>query len=119
MNFNDDAHLDVCQSIEVGLKVEYESHAELTDKLCILGLENAIIAIKQKFGYAKNEKVSTNPLLCGVIEWCVIVGMSRIGKINDLTLKEYVVRIEKIKKSVINHSVYGRRSYYDFIKNFV
>jgi hypothetical protein len=119
MDFNDDAHLDVCQSIEVGLKVEYESHAELTDKLCILGLENAIIAIKQKFGYAKNEKVSTNPLLGGVIEWCVIVGMSRIGKINDLTLKEYVVRIEKIKKSVINHSVYGRRSYYDFIKNFV
>ena len=119
MDFNNDAHLDVCQNIEEGLKAEYESHAELTDKLCILGLENAIIGIKQKFGYAKNEKVSTNPLQVGIIESCVNVGMSRIGKINDLTLKEYVARIEKIKKSVILHSAYGNRSYYDFIKNFV
>lgn len=119
MDFNDDTHLDVCQNIEVGLKAEYESHPELTDSLCIFGLENAIIAIKQKFGYAKNEKVTNHPLLGGIIEWCVTVGMARIGVVNDLTLKEYVARIEKIKKSIILHSDYGTRGYYDFIKNFL
>lgn len=119
MDFTNDAHLDVCQNIEVGLKAEYESHPELTDKLCILGLENAIIAIKQKFGYAKSEIVSTNPLLGGIIEWCVSVGMARIRIVNDLTLKEYVARIDKIKKSVNRHSAYGTRGYYDFIKEFV
>lgn len=118
-DFNEDAHLDVCQHIEVGLKAEYEAHPELTDLLCIFGLENAIIAIKQKFGYAKNEKVTDRPLLGGIIEWCISVGMSRIGIVNDLTLKEYVARIEKIKKSIKLHSTYGARGYYDFIKDYV
>ncbi|MDP2784003.1 MAG: hypothetical protein Q8O38_05350 [Sulfurimicrobium sp.] len=118
-DFNEDKHLDVCQNIEVGLKAEYELHPELTDNLCIFGLENAAIAIKQKFGYAKNEKVTNHPLLGGVIEWCVTIGMERIGAINDLTLKEYVARIEKIKTSVKIHSTYGARGYYDFIKEYV
>lgn len=30
---------------------------ELTDALCLIGLDNSIIALKQKFGYAKNETV--------------------------------------------------------------
>lgn len=119
MDFNDDAHLDVCHNIEVGLKAEYESHPELTDRLCIFGLENAIIAIKQKFGFARNERVSNHPLLGGIVDWCVTVGMTRIGAVNDLTLKEYVARIEKIKKSVILHSAYGARGYYEFIKHYV
>jgi len=119
MDFNDDTHLDVCQNIEAGLKAEYEFHPDLTDNLCIIGLENATIAIKQKFGYAKNERVSNHPLLGGIIEWCVTVGMTRIGAVNGLTLKEYVARIDKIKKSVILHSAYGARGYYDFIKNFL
>lgn len=119
MDFNDDAHLDVCQNIEVGLKAMYELHPDLTDGLCVLGLENAITAIKKEFGYAKNESVSKHPLLAGIIEWCVALGMQRIGTVNDLTLKEYVARIQKIKKSVVLHSEYGTRGYYEFIKNFV
>ena len=119
MDFNDDPHLDVCQNIEVGLKAEYEAHPDLTDLLCVFGLENAVIAIKQKLGFAKNQRVSNHPLIGGIIERCVAVGVERIGLVNDLTLKEYVARIEKIKKSVILHSEYGSRSYYDFIKNYV
>ena len=118
-DFNDDMHLDVCQNIEAGLKMQYEIFPELTDNLCILGLENAVIAIKQHYGYAKNERVSGEPLIGGIIEWCVDIGIERIGNINNLTLKEYVARISKIKKSVILHSEDGRRGYYDFIKNYV
>ena len=90
----------------------------LTDSNCILALDNAKIAIKHRFGYAKNEYVSSAPDLRGVIEWCVTIGEERIGKVNDLTLKEYVARLEKIKRSVVRHAGVGSRSYYAFIKNF-
>ena len=94
MQFENDDHLDVCQNIEVGLKEEYENNNNLTDIKTIFALENAKIAIKQEFGFAINE-------------------------INDLNLKEYVKRIDKIKRSVERHSEYGRRGYYEFIKDFV
>jgi outer membrane receptor for monomeric catechols len=55
----------------------------------------------------------------GIISWCVAIGLERIGNVNNLTLKEYVARIEKIRKSVKRHSNYGRRGYYDFIKHYV
>ena len=55
----------------------------------------------------------------GIIDWCVTVGKERINKINDLSLKEYVKRIDKIKRSVERHSDFGRRGYYDFIKDYV
>ncbi len=42
-----------------------------------------------------------------------------LGKVNDLTLKEYIARLDKIKRSVKRHSAYGVRGYYDFIKNFI
>ena len=58
MQFKNDEHLDVCQNIEVGLKEEYENNENLTDIKTIFALENAKIAIKQEFGFAKNEKVS-------------------------------------------------------------
>ncbi|MBL8416074.1 MAG: hypothetical protein JNM42_16710 [Propionivibrio sp.] len=119
MDFNDDRHLDVCQAIEIELKAEYEIHPELTDTLCVFGLENAIIATKKEFGFARSERVTDHPLLGGIIERCVAVGLERIGKVNALTLKDYVARIDKIKKSVIRHSEYGARSYYDFIKKYV
>jgi hypothetical protein len=120
MDFNDDSHLDVCQNIEVGLKAQYELHPELTDSLCVFGLEHGIIAIKQKFGYANNMKISNDPLIQGIIKWCVEIGEERIGKLNNLTLQEYVARIKKIRKSVILHSsLGGQRGYYEFIKDYV
>lgn len=120
MDFNDDSHLDVCQNIEVGLKAQYELNPELTDTLCVFGLENAIIAIKQKSGYSTNMKISREPLIQGIIKWCVEIGEMRIGKLNNLTLQEYVARIKKIRKSVVLHSSYGgKRGYYEFIKDYV
>ena len=119
MSLADDKHLDVCQNIEFGLKNEYEDNPNLTDNQCILALENAKIAIKQEFGYAKNEKVTNAEETQGIIGWCVEVGLTRIDKVNNLTLKEYVNRIEKIRKSVKLHSEYGRRGYYEFIRKFV
>ncbi|MFO8146283.1 MAG: hypothetical protein R6U03_02725 [Gillisia sp.] len=38
---------------------------------------------------------------------------------NDLSLKEYVKRIDKVKRSVERHAKYGKRGYYEFIKNFL
>jgi hypothetical protein len=120
MDFNDDDHLDVCQNIEVGLKEQYILSPELTDTMCVYGLEQAIIAIKKKADYAKNMKVSDDPSIQGIIEWCVQIGEERIGKLNNLTLEEYVARIKKIRKSVILHSsLGGKRGYYEFIKNYV
>jgi hypothetical protein len=119
MSFEDDEHLDVCQNIEVGLVAAYERHPGLTDALCIFGLENAKTAVKQHFGFAKNERVTDHPLTKEIIEWCVEVGDRRIGKINDLTLQEYLARIEKIRRSVKRHSEYGSRGYYEFIRDFV
>jgi hypothetical protein len=119
MSFNEDNHLDVCQNIEFGLKQQYETNPRLTDRLCILSLDNAKIAIKQRFGYAQNESVSSSDDLRGVIDWCVSVGLERIGKVNELTLKEFVARLDKIKRSVALHSGNGKRSYYEFIRNYL
>jgi len=118
-DFNDDEHIDVCQNIEAGLKREYEKWPELTDTQCIFALENAKIAIKKEFGFAINERVSNAEEIQGIVEWCVNLGKARIEKVNNLTLKEYVARIEKIRKSVKRHSVSGRRAYYEFIRQYV
>ena len=119
MYLDDDEHLDVCQSIEVGLKREYELHADLTDSLCIFALDSAKTAVKRHFGYAQNEKVSDHPLAKGIIDWCMTIGVERIGKVNNLTLQEYLGRIEKIKRSVIRHSADGKRAYFEFIRDYV
>lgn len=60
-----------------------------------------------------------HPLVQGIIDWCVFVGKERIGKVNDLTLAEYLKAIEKVKRSVDRHSTEGRRAYYEFIRGFV
>jgi hypothetical protein len=119
VDFNDDEHLDVCQNIEVGLKQQYERHDDLTDSMCIFALDNAKIAIRKSYGFARNEKVTDHPLVQGIVDWCVAIGNERIGKVNNLTLADYVARIEEIKRSVIRHSAHGPRSYYEFIRNFV
>ena len=121
MDFNDDKHLDVCQNIEVGLRMQYDLHTELTDKKCIFALNSAKVAIKKEFGYAKNEEVIILDYTQGIIDWCVDIGLERIEKVNNLTLKEYIAGIEKIRKSVELHSSLGggRRVYYEFIKRYV
>jgi len=116
MGFEDDEHLDVCQNIEFGLKAEYEANPELTDTICMYALDNAKVAVKKKLGYAKNEKVTDLDCAKGIIDWCVRIGLQRIG--GDLPLKEYLKRIEKVKKSVRRHSVNGTRAYYEFIRQF-
>lgn len=84
-DFKEDAHLDVCQNIEVGLKKQYERNPGLTDAICIFALDSAKVAVKKRFGYAKNEKVSDHPLARGIIEWCVAIAEERVDKINNLT----------------------------------
>ena len=119
MDFNSDKHLDVCRNIEAGLKRQYELHAGLTDAVCVFALDAAKIAVKKRFGYAKNERVSEHPLAQGIVDWCVSIGEERVNKVNDLTLQDYLARIEKIKRSVARHSTFGSRAYYEFIKAFV
>jgi hypothetical protein len=119
MSMNDEMHFEVLQNIEAGLKLQYELHPDLTDSLCVLGLENAVIAIKQEFGYAKNESLLQHPLTAGITDWCTEVGLRRINETDNLSLKEYIAAINKVKRSVTRHSAYGARGYYDFIRNYV
>ena len=119
MGFEDDEHLDVCQNIEFGLIKQYEINPALTDSLCIFALDQAKVAIKQQFGFAANERVTGNEQVKGMIDWCVAVGLQRVKEDGDLSLKEYVKRIEKVKKSVKRHSLFGPRAYYEFIKQFI
>jgi hypothetical protein len=90
VDFDDDEHLDVCQNIEVGLRRQYELNSDLTDSICAFALDNAKIAVKKQFGFAKNQKISDHPLAKGIIDWCIGIGMERIGKVNNLTLAEYL-----------------------------
>lgn len=106
MDLSDDEHLDACQNIEAGLREQYEHHPDLTDSICIFALDNAKIAVRKQCGFARNERVTDHPLAKGIIDWCVAVGAERIGKVNNLTMAEYLARIEKIKRSVVRHSEY-------------
>ncbi|MDB5756309.1 MAG: hypothetical protein JWR56_2737 [Massilia sp.] len=119
MELNNDFHLAVCQSIESGLRAEYDETHELTDALCVLGLDNSIIAVKQKFGFAKNEAVRSHLAIDGIVAHVVKLGFDNIGKAGHLTLRDYVAIINKVKKSVVRHSAFGSRGYYDFIRNYV
>jgi len=119
MDFDDNPHIDVCQNIEAGLRREYDVNPDLTDTKCMFALDAAKVAIKQEFGFAKNQKVNRLPGTDVIIDWCVEVGLARIDKVNNLTLKEFVAQIEKIRKSVERHSAAGPRAYYEFIKNYV
>jgi len=118
MTFKNDEYLDVYQNIEFGLKQEYEKNENLTDRKVIYALENAKVAVKQEYGFAKNEKVVIEDDYKGVINWCVYIGKERINKVNNLKLKNYISSIDKIRRSVNRHAN-GHRGYYDFIKNYV
>lgn len=119
MHWEKDDHLDVCQNIEFGLKKEYEKNEALTDSKTVNSLENAKIAVKQAFGFSKNEKVVLDEQSTGIINWCVLIAKERVNQINNLSLKEYVTQIDKVKRSVERHSKFGRRGYYEFIKDFI
>lgn len=111
--------LKICQAIETGLSAEYWRMPELSDSQCINALENAIIALKQHFGFAKNELVRRSPAIDGIVGCVVSIGIDNIGKTDGLTLKEYIAVINKIKKSAMLHSASGPRAYYHFIRDYV
>ena len=119
MAFSDDAHLDVCQDIETGIKLVYDVDPGMTDAICMFALDQAKIAIKQQFGYAVNERVTRTPGAQALLAWFMTVGLGRIGKVNDLSLKDYVARLEKIRRSVARHAGAGERSYYEFIRQYL
>lgn len=119
MSFNNDDHLNVCQDIEAGIKLVYDEDPAMTDAICMFALDQGKIGIKQRFGYAENERVTTTPEAQALIAWFVMIGLKRINKVNDLTLKDYVARLEKIKKSVGHHTGVNRRSYYQVIRNYL
>ena len=119
MSFSDDDHLDVCQDIEAGIKLVYDEDPAMTDAICMLALEQGKIGIKQQFGFAVNERVTKTPEAQALIAWFVMIGLKRIGKVNDLTLKDYVARLEKIRKSVAHHTGVNRRSYNEFVRKYL
>ena len=118
-NFADDSHLDVCHNIEATLVQCYRRDPKLTDLLCEFALDNAKITIKQHFGCPQNERVSQSDSVAPIVAFCVYIGVERIGKINDLTLKEFVARLDKIKATVQRHSRAGGCGYYEFVSPFM
>ncbi len=98
---------------------QYEVNPALTDSLSIFALDQAKIAIKQQFRFAANERVASNEQVKGIIDWCVAKGLRRVTEDGGLSLQEYVKRIEKVKKSVKRHSLFGPRGYYEFIRKFM
>ncbi|WP_426107834.1 hypothetical protein [Massilia sp. TSP1-1-2] len=119
IQMDSDRELLLCHAIETGLSAQYHLIPELTDALCIIGLDNSIIALKQKFGFAKNEMVLRHPAIDGIVAHVVNLGVDSIGNAGELTLKDFIGVINKIRKSVIRHSVFGPRAYFDFVKDYV
>jgi len=119
MDPKNDLQLSICEAIEARLRAEYEAIPELTDALCIVGLDNSIIAVKQKFGFAKNEKVLSHPAIDGIVAHVAAIAVDNIGKAGNLTLKDYVALVTTIKKSVVRHSAFGPCAYYEFIRDYV
>ncbi len=119
MDPSDDPHIDLLQDIENGLKAEYERHPNLTDTLCIFALENAKVAVKQAFGYGRNERVARNALTAGIVDGCVQIARARVDRVDALTLREFNARVDRIIRSVRRHSRDGPRAYYEFIRHYV
>ena len=109
--------LSILQDIETALKEIYDGDLELTDTLCVLSLENARIAFKQKLGFSKNEQVTDSPYAQEIIESCVKIGLTLVE--SGVDSKEYLRCLEKVKNSVKRHSEYGPRGYYEFVKKYV
>jgi hypothetical protein len=118
MNLSDDKFLDVCQNIEAGLKIQYERNPGLTDERCAFALDQAKIAVKQRFGFARNESCKVGPDQQGIVDWCVEVAAKRVNNSNGPTLKEYLALLDKVRRSVRRHAPDGKRSYFHFIREF-
>lgn len=116
---NDKLELFLCHAIEKGLSDLYEHDLALTEGLCIIGLDNAVIALKQQFGFARNETVLHRPGVDGVVEHVMGVGLAHIGNTEGLTLKEYIVVVHKIRRSVVRHAELGPGAYFNFIREYV
>ena len=119
MSLNDDKFLDVCQNIEAGLKVEYERNSDLTDERCAFALDQAKIAVKQKFGFGMNESCRVAPEQQGIVDWCVEVAAKRVDNASGPSLKEFLARMDKVNRSIRRHAQDGKRSYYSFIREFL
>ena len=80
MNLNDDKFLDMCQNVEAGLKIQYERNPALTDERCAFALDHAKIAMKQRFGCARNESCKVGPDQQGIIDGCVERAATPMGQ---------------------------------------
>jgi hypothetical protein len=116
---DDDKYLDVLEEIETGLKKQYELNPTLTDVACAFALDQSKIAVKQKFGFAKNESCRVDPVQQGIVDWCVDVAARLVDESNGPSVKEYLARVEKVARSVRRHSSDGERAYYLFIREFL
>lgn len=116
---NSETELTLCNFIETDLSAIYEADPELTDGICIIALDNAIIALKQHYGFARNETVLQRPLIDLIVTSIVDIGVECIETMDDVVLKDFVAVVTKIRKSVQRHSAFGPRAYYDFVKKYV
>jgi hypothetical protein len=119
MSLPDKKQLALLKIIETELKTVYENDPKLTDSLCELALDNAKIAVKQQFGYALNETIRQTPASEGVIVLMTLLGKRIVEENPDITLKDFLNTLEKVKRSVARHSAEGKRAYYEFIRNYV
>lgn len=119
MKFEDDQYLYVCESIERELCQEYENNLSLTDHRCLYALDRSKVAVKQAFGFAKNEAVSLDSELNEIASRLVALAQSLVNESSGPTLRDFNARIDKIARSVRRHSHDGERAYYTFVKNYL
>lgn len=119
MNFEDDPFLYVCERIERELCAEYELNAALTDTKCIFALDRAKIAVKQAYGFAKNENPAVDPSLQGITTRMVALARAVVDESNGPTLRDFTARIDKIARTVRRHSHDGNRAYFEFVRDYL
>lgn len=83
--------LPLAEKIERALMQEYQRTPALTDVLCIFGIENARIAIRQHFGFGRNERLSVGPETRGVVDACVAIAKEHVDEDAGLSMKEFLV----------------------------
>lgn len=116
---NPDHELALLQAIETALADAYRADPDLNDALCVVGLDNAIIALKQAFGFARNETVLRRAGIDLVVAHVVKVGTDNISATGEPSLKDFIVLVNKVKRSVVRHSAFGPRAYFDFVSGYV
>ncbi len=119
MNLADDPHLRILQQIEIALAQEFQANDHLLDLKVAFALGAAIIAFKKTQGYAKNESVSGDHDIQGIISACIRIAKEHVKPTGPLLASDFIKCIEKVQRSVERHANHGPRAYFNFVRRYL